>query len=411
MNVLIGIIIVLFVFFSNIVTNFIPGPINYWDEIIVILLLIYYIIKQLFNYKIKISFFYCYVCLFIVILIGLMSNIFFQYNDSFGAVFRDIIQFLKFPLSLLILLNTGLGEKISYFLKMKSIKKIFKIIILIISILGLISIFKDIGLSQRRIQYGIKSYRFIFSHPTYLVLFCTLSISYIESFFESKDHKNFYLILLSLLVFLTLRTKGLILISIYIFLKFTDKWNKKFKILYWLLIILIGYGAAYQKLEEYSTYSTSAREVLYENSIELAEKNFPLGTGFATFGSHLSWKSKSKLYNQIQIPFYSVENGDPTLVLGDAGLTYYIAQFGFLGLIFILFLSYNLYTITTKNASPSCKLALNVIYLYIIIALTSESILVNNGLEISVIISVINYNNMDKNVIKELKNEKNFNYR
>lgn len=184
---------------------------------------------------------------------------------------------------------------------------------------------------------------------------------------------------------LTMRTKGFAVIAIYLFLKFTKNWSERFKILYWIGIIFIGLFASYTKLLEYSSYSTSAREVFYTGSFQLMKMCFPFGSGFATFASHLSWKYDSNVYDFIYIPLYDSEYS--TLVFGDTGFPYYIGQFGFFGVILVIIFCKKL--VNTLNENINYKLPINLLFIYIMIGLTSETILLNNGLELAFIIAIV----------------------
>lgn len=386
---LISIIVIVVLFFYNALSNIISLPyfFKYWDEVIVIILLFYFLLTKVSKKKIKIDkrIYKCYFYILILIISGIISNLLFNYMNNFSAIFRDIIQFLKFPLTLLILKDTNLDNNFFNLFERKNTKIILKLLTIIIFVLGVLSLFFDIGLSSNSIRNGIRPYKFLFGHPTYLVLSSVMLICYFQAF--SKEKKCIYFLLFCIV--LSMRTKGLVFIALYFFIKYAGKWMKKFKILYWIIIIIIAYGASYEKLQLYKTYSTSARQVLYTESINFSIKNFPLGTGFASFGSHLSWKYNSRVYSIITIPFYSVDEGDETAVLGDAGYSYYIGQFGFLGIFIIILMSINLYKVCINETSPYIKETLLLIYLYILIALTSETILVNNGVELAILISAI----------------------
>ena len=397
-----SIVILVFIFLYDAIKNTInlPSFFKYWDELFIICLIIYMLIKKSLsnNKKIKTEYFFCYIILILCIVFGLVGNFLFKYNTKLYAIFSDIIQFLKFPLSIIILRNVEIDKKINKVFSTDFMKNIMKILTTIIFLLGIISIFKNIGLSMTSARNGILPYKFFFSHSTFLVLYCIFSICYFEVYGSKKN--KYYIILLMLTIVLAMRTKGFIFIALYFFFKYTDKWLKRFKILYWILVIVIMYTVAYQKLQVYETYTTSAREVLYVESINFSKKCFPIGTGFATFGSHLSWKSNSKIYQIIRIPFYEVENGDPALVLGDAGFSYYIGQFGLLGLILLVLLYKKIYHITMENQNINEQFALKLLYIYIIIALTSETILVNNGIELAIFIATISSHNKKLEVLE-----------
>lgn len=373
--------LIIFLLINNIIFNIfeLPSWASYWDEMIEILVITYgllYSIKR----KMEKRYFVLTVLLFLIVSIGILANILFEYSHSADAIFRDVFLFLKFPMVLVFLKSTGIDKELAENFSIK----IIKLFTIIIFIFGIISLFLDLGLSQMSIRNGIRPYQFLFNHPTFLVLYSVFSIALLESNFD-KNGKKIYIIMNLITIFLTMRTKGFALIAIYLFLKFTNKWSNKLKVLYWVGVIFIGFLASYTKLLEYSSYSTSAREVFYLGSIELAKMCFPIGSGFGTFASHISYKYHSQIYNFIHIPLYASENA--ALVYGDTGFPYYIGQFGFMGIILIIIFGKKLLNMLNKNVQY--KLPVNILLIYILIGLTSETILLNSGIELAFMLAIV----------------------
>ncbi|BFL13777.1 hypothetical protein K160097B7_29930 [[Clostridium] hylemonae] len=294
---------------------------------------------------------------------------------------------MKFPMVFLLIQRLKLDLKIAKFINRGTIN-FLKILITIIFLLGIISIFKDIGLSQDEIRYAVKPYQFLFSHPTYLVLNNICILSLIDAVEDSKRKWPFEIMLI-LTIVMTMRTKGIAVVAVYIFIRYAGNWLKRFKILYWGFAGGIAFFMAYDKLVLYNSYASSPREALYKGSIQLLLQCFPFGSGFSTFASHLSNRFNSLVYKFIKIPFYWTANGTEKNVLGDAGLAYYIGQFGLLGIILCVIIFYQIYKISMNHVKRGS--GISILYIYIIIALTTESILINNGLEIAFIITLVSF--------------------
>lgn len=382
-------IFIIFLIFHNIFFSSLnlPSFFSYWDEfieVLVIIIGIIYVVKH--KSKISLEYLKIYLLIAMLIVIGLCGNICFEYNTSIDGIFRDIVALIKFPIVYLIIKQIKFDEKMK-----KSLNNGFiffiKFIITLMFVLGIISLFNDIGLSQNEIRYGIKPYKFLFGHPTYLVLCCTYLLAFIESIKKTKKDCLIYELMLFAIIILSMRTKGIVFLVLYIFIKYIGKWLKKFKALYGGTIIGVGFLTAYNKLALYSSFSSSPREVLYKGALLLTQKCFPFGSGFATFASHISGKYNSLVYNFIQVPYTWLESGNEMAVLGDAGFPYYIGQFGFIGTIIFIILIIKIYKLTIKKIEN--KIPVMLICLYIIVALTSESILLNNGLELAFILAYI----------------------
>ena len=131
---------------------------------------------------------------------------------------------------------------------------------LIVFCLGVVSIFKDIGMNQEDVRGFLYPYMFIYSHPTYLTtgLICILCILNAADRLSKVDD----IIILSTIV-LAMRTKGFAFIAVYVFLKYGSHWVKKLQIIYWPIIGIIVFFVARSKLLLYTSFSNSPRESLY----------------------------------------------------------------------------------------------------------------------------------------------------
>lgn len=373
-----------FLLFSNIITKYIPyGFVGYWDELFFIITVFYWCIRR--EYKV-INKNKCItvVLLTIVVLFGLLSNKIWSYQDSAGAIIRDIVGFLKFPFTFLVFTkNFSYPKNIKCVYKMTSF---FKAYLMLLLAFGLISVFVDIGMSQEEIRGGIHPFMFLYSHPTYY----TTGIILILILLNSTGDADLKVDIIAILdVILGMRTKGLMFIAVYCFLKYSGKWIKKLKILYWALIVVVIIGVSYSKLETYASYSNSPRESLYRGAFNIITVYFPLGTGFGTYASSLSGKYFSKVYNIIHIAGLYEPDGSISVDIGDAGLPYYIGQFGIIGIILIICAVVFMIKESRRNVSKQKQFSINLFWIMIGISLTSEAILVNNGFELGVILALV----------------------
>ena len=136
------VIFIYFILFQNIIINVakLPDFFNYWDEATTLLLFFYliiYIIRKKKN-RVEDVYFNCFLLIMACISIGILGNIIFKYNDNVQAIARDIVNFLKFPLTFLSLKIIELDEKISKKINGSFIKNlkiycidIYKIIIIV----------------------------------------------------------------------------------------------------------------------------------------------------------------------------------------------------------------------------------------------------------------------------------------
>lgn len=397
--------LLLFSLFQDILFNCfsLPKIFNYWDEffeIIIIIIGIFLTLKKS-KYVFNRDTFICLIILFLLIIEGIIGNLLFNYTTSFSFIIRDIVGFIKFPLCFLALHEYNKFDKLYVLVKNGTIK-VLKFSVYVVFILGVISLFKNIGLSQNSIRYGIRPYKFLFSHPTYLVLYSILSLALLKKFVVPSKILKFELMLLFIII-ITMRTKGIIVVMLYTFFRFFGKIIKKHKFLTLVAIILIVFFSSRSKMDEYESYSTSAREVFYEYSFVITKNNFPFGSGFATYASHLSRKANSKIYDFVNIPLYYTSSGEKGYsVYGDTGYPYYIGQFGLIGVILIIILSIKIYKICKKNCDGYNNLSILLVGFYIVVALTSESILIGNGFELALVLAIVSSININSTNLEEV---------
>ena len=382
-------IFILFVLFSNIIFTQLNLPYVFqtWDVIFELMLILIFILKSVKSgLHIKKINFKCFILIVLLILDGLMGNLIYNYASSYMAIFKDILSFLKFPLIFLILKSLNLDCYLSEYLD-KNFYNVLKFIVIVIFSCGFFSLFKDIGMSLNEYRHGIRTYTFLFSHPTYMVV----SMVFVLALFEYKGNeiknKNFYELLTIAIITMTMRTKGFAIIAVFIILKYFGNILKKHKFISMFVAVLVVTLVGYSKVSLYMNFSSSAREILYRGSITLLTKCFPFGSGFGTFASHISGQYMSKVYDFINIKYIWEIAGNSIAQLGDTGFPYYVGQFGIIGIVLLSFLAKHIVELTCINDKN--RNAVILILVYILIGLTSESTLVNLGVELAIILAIV----------------------
>lgn len=366
-----------------------PEFLKWWDILLEIVLLIFfgwniYNKKNDINDILEKQFMISYIMLTLVIITGLIGDVVFEYYHSSQVVIRDILTFLKFPLTFLLIKNLKLDDKMAVCLD-KRFYGIMKVFIITILFFGIISLFIDIGMSNNEYRHGIRPYKFIFSHPTYLVMNMVFLLTLFESKKDTIKNINVYEIIIVIITFLTMRTKAIAFLAIFFLIKFLGSFLFKHKKISLIIIFVVLFITAYSKLALYASYSSSTREVLYKGCITIIQKCFPFGTGFGTYASYISGEYISKVYNFIDVSY--VFRTGYLAQLGDVGYPYYIGQFGILGCIFLAVLMKKMIEICLINNEN--KMPVYILLFYILIGLTTESTLLNFGSEIAIILAIV----------------------
>ena len=364
---------------------------SYWDELLTLLCLALWIFRFLIRERgIKTESLRLVFPWLLVVPIGVLGNAAFHYAMNTQAIIRDAVGFLKFPLTLFTFREMGWDVRIVQAFRRYG-ALFLKMTVSIMFFSAIISLFHDIGMSNDDIRHGVYSFQFLFNHPTAVVYASAASLCLLYA--DEPRKRNFaFQIMLVIVIILTMRTKGFAFIGAYFWIRYSSAFPKQLKPLSIPCAFLLVFAISYSKLMLYASYSNSPRETLWIGSFQLMRDCFPLGSGFASFASHISGKYRSRVYDFINMWQFWLKDGSPSPDLGDTGYPYYIAQFGFLGML-ALFIGtlriLKLWRRSTRSSPRHRGKAEYLLILYIAISLTSESLLLNHGFELAVILATI----------------------
>ncbi len=341
MAVIIGVLYILLLFF-NCWSQYVPGA-NYLDELICLLLMLICVVSVLKNGKIKASKqnVGSSVCILVVFVIGVISNVLYGYMTDISVIARDVILTFKFFFVYLCGLHL---MKSKYVLGLERIiVLISKILIIIIFVFGVVSLFIDVGMGSE-MRYGIRSYHFIYSHYTYLVYNEMILMSML--LFEQKNNL-FYYVMSIITLMLTLRTKAFMAVAFFLFIigviwlkKSKDLSLKKifkFRIIAPSMVVL--YFVSRTKISEYLAWgkTSSIRVGMHIEGLNLANTHFPFGTGFGSYGTNISYEHSSGLYAKLSDLNYENLLTYGYATISDVYWPSIYAQFGYIGFLLFLF--------------------------------------------------------------------------
>ena len=220
--------------------------------------------------------------LIFVELIGLISNLIYEVNDSIFSVLVDALTQSKFIL---------VFYAIKYFLTEKEKRKLINMIlpfsriyIVVAFIFAFISLFVNIGMGEAE-RYGLHPFRFIFHFSFQFVLVSYLFFGAIIHTDKLSDkQKRFYYVLGVLSILASLKSPGLMFSMLFTFLSFYFQRNNKLSLRIILPIIFVGIWLGEFQIENYLLEETSPRRMFFDYSFKTANTYFPLGSGFGTFG-------------------------------------------------------------------------------------------------------------------------------
>ena len=225
-----------------------------------------------------------------------------------------------------------------------------KLFLWVAVIFGVASIFTDIGMGGE-VRYGLRAYSFIFGHAHILAITSISALAIIASNEITQKKLYFYTILTCVCQLLT--TKGPSIVwSIMIFFMFKYYvHNRKIKLWLIILIAAVGILAGGYQITNYFMNASAPRALLLKYGIETARRYFPLGAGFATYGSDMAKVYYSKLYYQYGFNNIWGMGEYDGMFLNDNYWPMAMGQFGFIGTIFLLYACYLFF----HNAQGKCS--------------------------------------------------------
>ena len=384
-------IYILIIFFNIFFDKFIPYA-NYTDELICLLFMaiaIVYICKDKGKVAVNKEQKNSILCILLVLFIGIVGNVMYGYMPSVSVIGRD-----KF--FIIYLVGRRIIVKNNIRLNSKKIISTAKIIITVIFVFGIVNLLVNTGIADE-VRYGLRSYKFIYSHYTYLVYNEVL----LYSILATEDKRNAVFKIMSLLsIAATFRTKGFITIAFilaYYLLNFAKKkrisFKDIFKPVYIAPIGIVCFFISKSKIQQYLSWgaSQSIRVGVHSVGLKIANDHFPFGTGFGTFGTNISYKNQSQLYNIYNSLNYSHLMNYGYATMSDVYWPSIYVQFGYIGMIVYVILIIQICKDLLNNAmlNNRCKFSILLILFYMVSASLSEATFSNESGAFSAVVILI----------------------
>lgn len=260
---------------------------------------------------------------------GLLGNILYA-DNSLGSIASDIFVCSKF----FAVVYWG-KHYIAYYLNEEisalgvMISKCLTIFILGLTIADFI--FK---IWDSQVRYGVKSLKLFWGHSTYLAASLTFLMMIL---LLSRRKESIWILIDAGLIALTLRSKAIAFSIIFVMLYLVE-WNKKRKFKLWKIIpfVAIAFIIGLSNIMFYFfEIENSARSILLRTSIQIANDYFPLGVGFASFGSNIANKTYGQFYYQYGLNLLK-ETSKWSDFLNDSFWPCIIGQTGIIGSFFYI---------------------------------------------------------------------------
>ena len=264
---------------------------------------------------------------------GIISTVLNGRNEP-APIVIDLFTSIKF---VIVLIATSVLVDDNEYLR-RMLVGISKMLIAVMLVFAIASQFVDIGMAAGY-RYMVRSFKFVYPHPTYVVQSLVGSISLLIAF----EDKNRLWISAGLIVCLmTMRAKaaGYVVFCIAAMVMGRAKGLRiSYVVAMCTAVLLVGMGALF----EYYGDVTQARYLLMATAIKLAIRYFPFGVGFGAFGSSSSIAYYSPFYAEYGLD--QVHGLSPTTgnYATDSFWATLLGQFGLIGVLTFFFMLFCLW--------------------------------------------------------------------
>lgn len=273
-------------------------------------------------------------CFVLLTILGLISSVVQGIQTSTTAIAIDVLLCNKFIAVLfggLVIFNNRDCSPLLDMLEAEA-----KILLPLLCVLACANIFFDFGMRVQEYRYGLTPFKFIFSHPVVVVW---VSILFCSVLLRNKRRNMLYIFLGCIAILLTLRSKGICWVAAFAVIILLMREGKLSLPVIVLGAALVVYFAWDQLTFYYSsTGVTTSRGALQAASFKIANEYFPLGAGFATFGSAVTASDPmyySPLYYSYGInTIWGMTIDSPTFI-ADTFLPIIFGQFGYIGAVIV----------------------------------------------------------------------------
>ena len=306
--------------FSDLFERICPKSLGYADEGVAAVCILLVIVMIFTTGRICIRRYY--LLLFSILVIGVFGNIFWNVQTDMKVILRDLFLFVK-PYVILLYIQLTLTESRANAIY-KFAMSISKALLVITAVSSVITLKIPLGMTTDRGTFlFLGEFTGVVSWWTILFLAVVCS--------DKKNSRLFYFLLSTLIIIRSGSGLGTLALVLAVCVYFFVEMKKKFNWYYIFLMIPLCLWIGKNEIIEYLLNDTAPRFLLFYYAFVTASNCFPLGSGFASYGSTTAISEYSKLYYEYGFNkrWGMSEEYHPFLM--DSYYPQIIAQFGYFG--------------------------------------------------------------------------------
>lgn len=322
------------------------GWLSYYDELLGLCFMIYIITQTIRGRNDKRSSMIV-ILLGIISLIGLLSNVLSKLMNNPFPIAVDLISLWKTFACFSFFQSICSNERRRDYIVFK-LKGLAKILLLLVAVTSIIQQIVDIGAAghNNSVFFGLKQFGFFWNNSIstgWLVFGCLLLLAAAH---EKKIVRYFIISCVPLL--LTFSSLVYCWLFVAVFLYIVMRKESVFKIRYIIILAIAVVVFSFADISTYFYDLNSPRMMFILYGIKTANNYFPIGSGFATYGTEMA----ARYYSQLYIS-YGWRNlwtlGENGYFLNDTFFAGILGQFGWIGLILYFVCLYMLYKSINTN--------------------------------------------------------------
>lgn len=273
------------------------------------------------------------IALFALVLIGLLGGFISGVQLSAKPVLIDIFACVKFPVALLF--GYLVFRDKTRLLALLTCEA--KALLLFMIPFAIANQFVDMGM-RFDTRYGLHSFQFIFGHPSSLA---AVIVGFLVLFLVDAKRNTLWLVFCWIFLTLSLRSTAIAFAAFSLIVWLTSARNGRISAAQVVSFAFVALYFGWSQIQYYFVeIDGSARRMLLNVSFQIADRYFPLGSGFATYASNITGQAEyySPLYAQYGLSSVQGLTIGSTNFLSDSFWPIVIGQFGYLGLIVYIIL-------------------------------------------------------------------------
>ena len=277
------------------------GILQYFDEMVAVVCLLKIVYVGIIG-KMEKNHVNMLLLMVLTAVIGLISNFVFELQLRPAPLLTDIGNTFKV---FIVYIGASLFLKTERH-KERIVNSLFPVIRLFVVITFVCMVLHEIGIVTMGddVRMGLISFRFINTGAGVLsmMFYTVMLIQTLNMALNGAKRKNIILVLMALAVWVsTLRARAAAFVLVYLviyWLVIIRGQKLKLNIQNGIIVLMITAFICMDQIEYYFTSSTVARAQLFRYGVTTMLRYFPLGSGFATFGTDAAYKYYSVLYQE-----------------------------------------------------------------------------------------------------------------